>query len=69
MKIAVIGAGMQGTACAFDLARSEGMEEVRLLDQEEERLSGTRARIEAAAREVGRPCSIRSGRPGLSRTL
>ena len=60
MKIAVIGAGMQGLACAFDLARSEGVGELLLLDQDEERLSATRARIEAAAGEAGRTPSITS---------
>jgi lysine 6-dehydrogenase len=60
MKIAVIGAGMQGSACAFDLARSEGVGEVRLLDQDGERLAAAKSRIEAAAREAGRAPAVTS---------
>ncbi|MBI3451078.1 MAG: saccharopine dehydrogenase NADP-binding domain-containing protein [Acidobacteria bacterium] len=60
MKIAVIGAGMQGSACAFDLARSAGVGEVRLLDQQEDRLDATRRRVEAGAREAGKSPAITS---------
>lgn len=38
MKIAVLGAGLMGRAAAWDLARSEGVEEVLLLDADEEQL-------------------------------
>lgn len=58
LKIAVIGAGMQGSACAFDLARSEGVAEIRLLDQEPGHLAAAAARIAAAAREAGRQPAI-----------
>ena len=39
MKIAVIGAGMMGSTIAWDLARSEDVEEVTVADISRERLS------------------------------
>jgi len=54
MKAAVIGAGMQGSACAFDLARSEGVDEIRLLDREASRLEAAMDRASRGAQEVGR---------------
>ena len=32
MRFVVLGAGLQGSACAFDLMRSEGVDEVVLAD-------------------------------------
>jgi lysine 6-dehydrogenase len=54
MKIAVVGSGMQGSACAFDLARTDGVDVIRLLDQDEGKLRAAEARARAAAVEVGR---------------
>jgi lysine 6-dehydrogenase len=62
MKIAVIGAGMQGSACAFDLARSSGVEEIRLLDQDEGRLASARRLVEKGAAARSRPPKIESRR-------
>jgi len=60
MKIAVIGAGMQGSACAFDLARSNGVDEIRIFDHAEATLQATLARIRAAAKDAGREPAITS---------
>src|SRR5437868_4467765 len=38
MKFVVLGAGLQGSACAFDLLRSDTTTEVRLADREFSRL-------------------------------
>ena len=45
MKIAVIGAGMMGSAIAWDLARSEDVEEVTVADISRERLSAVKGRL------------------------
>jgi lysine 6-dehydrogenase len=45
MKIVILGAGFQGTACAFDLLRSEGVDEVTLVDQSETALQAAQKRL------------------------
>ena len=45
MKIAVIGAGMMGSTIAWDLARSEDVEEVTVADISRERLSALKGRL------------------------
>src|ERR1017187_1499868 len=45
LKIAVIGAGMMGSAIAWDLARSEDVEEVTVADISRERLSSVKGRL------------------------
>jgi len=45
MKIAVIGAGMMGSAIAWDLARSEDVDEITVADISRERLSALKKRI------------------------
>lgn len=45
MKLAVIGAGMMGSAAAWDLARSEDVDEVRVADISAEKLTALKARL------------------------
>lgn len=60
MKIAVIGAGMQGSACAFDLARSPGVEEIRLFDHHPDRLNSAASLTNASAQEAGKSPAVRT---------
>lgn len=48
MRIAVLGAGRQGFACAVDLLREKDVEEVLLLDSQEAELARARERIRDA---------------------
>lgn len=48
MKIAVLGAGRQGIACAIDLLRESDVEEVRIFDAREEELARSRQAISDA---------------------
>jgi lysine 6-dehydrogenase len=45
MRIAVLGSGRQGVACAIDLLREEDLEEIRLLDAEPPSLEAALGRI------------------------
>jgi lysine 6-dehydrogenase len=42
MKVAVLGSGMMGSVMAWDLARSEGVDEVVVVDIDQERLKNTK---------------------------
>lgn len=55
---AVVGAGMQGVACAYDLARHGEAREVRLLDADPERARQAAQRIDHL---VGRRVAVGSG--------
>jgi lysine 6-dehydrogenase len=45
MRIAVLGSGRQGIACAIDLLREKDVQEVRLFDTREEELARAKAQI------------------------
>ena len=45
VKAIVLGSGMMGSVIAYDLARSEGVEEVMVADKDQERLRALRARV------------------------
>src|SRR5438132_447388 len=45
MKLLVIGAGMMGSAAAFDMARSSGVESVTLADADGRRAKEAAARV------------------------
>lgn len=49
MRFVVLGAGMQGTAIAYDLARAEGATEVVLADRDEARVHAALARARGGA--------------------
>jgi len=51
VKFAVIGAGMQGSACAHDLVRSDGVTEILVIDEVDERARAVALAVES----VGRP--------------
>jgi lysine 6-dehydrogenase len=54
MRIAVLGAGRQGVACAIDLLRERDVEGVLLLDSREEELAQARERIQDARLSVSK---------------
>ncbi len=52
MKIAVIGAGMMGSAVAWDLARSKDVDEVRVADFDEHRLAAVKEKSGAVTSKI-----------------
>ncbi len=50
MKLLVIGAGMMGSAAAYDMARSEAVESVTLADSDKSRAKDAAARVNKLAR-------------------
>ncbi|MAE72436.1 MAG: hypothetical protein CME06_18445 [Gemmatimonadetes bacterium] len=57
MRLTIIGAGMQGTAAGYDMARFAGADEIRMLDVDSER-------AEAAADRINRLVEGDLARPG-----
>jgi len=55
MRFVVLGAGMQGTAIAYDLARADGVEEVVVADRSEAQVESALARARAGAGGAGVP--------------
>lgn len=75
---AVLGAGMQGTAAAYDLVRHGGAGRVRLLDCDPARLEGAAARlrsllvdgpVEARVADVRDPAGLQSALAGVQGVL
>lgn len=52
MRFIVLGAGMQGTAIAYDLARAEGATEVVVADRDEARVAAALARARGGAAKL-----------------
>ncbi len=61
-RYAVIGAGKQGTAAAYDLARFGDAEEIGLADREQERAEHATARVnDLIGRPIARPVALDAG--------
>ena len=64
MKIAVIGVGMMGSTVAWDLARSEDVDEIAVADVSEQRLAAVKKRLGKRVRtkkiDVSDPGELRS---------
>src|SRR4051812_36749331 len=66
MKILVLGAGMQGRACAFDLLRNPALERLTLADADAAGLAGARAFLKSGKVKTAR---VDAGDPAAAKKL
>jgi lysine 6-dehydrogenase len=70
MKLLVIGAGMMGSAAAYDMARSRQVESVTLADTDKKRARQAAARVnKLAGRDTVEPVQLDASRPRDARKL
>ena len=70
MRLLVIGAGMMGSAAAYDMARSRQVESVTLADADKKRVKQAAARVnKLAGRDIVAPVQLDAARPKDARKM